>query len=269
MKGSLFQRVVFPVVPSRAAGAHGTFTDLQMRRQANFGAKRDEPFGGIILIPSNGIPIVRRELVMKVVIAFPERDEGGDQMVPRRMPIVERRLSEPMRERVEREDAMMHQAHAHRSRVDVPASPIAPEITRNRGRDGEAHEEDEGHVPPLLPAHDRALAEVAHVGHAGPTPRLDEHPADMTPPEAAVGVIWIKVGVDVAVVCAVAPSPPSDRTLGGAGTCQSKEYLKRQRRVVGTMRPKAVVTSRDAWREREVRRTQMSMVPSHDTNQGP
>jgi hypothetical protein len=182
---------------------------------------------------------------MKVVIAFPERDQGGDQVVPRRMPIVERRLSEPMRERVEREYAVMHHAHAHRPRIDVPTLPVAPEIAGNRGRDDEAHEEDERHIPPLLPAHDRALAEVAHVRHAGLAPRLDEHPADMAPPEPAVGIIWIKIGVDVAVVCAVAPSPPSNGTLGGTGTCQRKEYLKGRGSVVGTMRPKAVVTSRD------------------------
>jgi hypothetical protein len=216
-----------------------------MRRQADPGAKRDEPLGGVILVPSNGIPIVGRELVMKVVIAFPERDEGGDEVVPRRMLIVERRLSEPMRERVEREYAVMHHTHAQRPRVDVPAPPIAPEIAGNRGGDGEAHEDDEGHVPSLLPAHDRALSKVADVGYARPTTRLDEHPADVAPPKAAVGIVRVKVGVDVAVMCAVAPSPPPDRTLGGTGTCQRKEHLKRRGSVVGTMRPKTMISRSD------------------------
>ncbi len=217
-----------------------------MRRQTHSGTSRDEPFGGVILIPSNGIPIVRRELVVKVVIALAKGDERGDQVVPRRMPIVERRLSEPMGERVEREDAVMHRAHPHCARIDERAPPIAPETAGDRGRDGEAHEEDEGHVPPLLPAHDRALAEVAHVRHAGLAPGLDEHPADMAPPEPAIGIVWIEIGVDIAVVRAVATSPPSNRTLGCTGTCQSKEHLKGQGSVVGTVRPKTVVSRRDA-----------------------
>jgi len=221
------------------------YTDLQMGRQTDLGTARDEPFGRIILIPPNGVPIVRRELVMKVVIALAKGDEGGDEVVPRRMPIVERGLSEPMRERVEREYAVVDRAHAHRPSVDVPAVPVAPKTARDRGRDREADDEDERHVPPLLPAHDRAPAEIAHVGHARPAPRLDEHPPDVAPPEPAIGVVRIEVGVDVAVVRAVAPSPPSDRSLGGTGTCQGEEYLKGRGSIVGTMRPKAVVSRSD------------------------
>lgn len=227
--------------PNNGSGA----TDLQMRRQTELGTTRDEPFGRVVLIPSNRIPIVRRELVMKVVIAFAKGDEGGDEVVPRRMPVVERGLSEPMRERVEREYAVVDRAHAHRARVHVPATPIAPEIAGDRGRDREADDEDERHVPPLLPAHDRALAEVAHVGHARPPPWLDEHPPDVAPPEPAIGVVRIEIGVDVAVVRAVAPSPPSDGTLGCTGTCQGEEYLKGRGSIVGTVRPKAVVSRRD------------------------
>jgi len=222
-----------------------TLTDLQMRRQTDLGTTRDEPFGRVVLIPSNGIPIVGRELVMKVVIALAKGDEGGDEVVPRRMPVVERGLPEPMRERVEREYTVMDRAHAHRPSIDVPAAPIAPEVAGDRGRDRETHEEDERHVPPLLPAHDRALAEIAHVGHARPAPRLDEHPPDVAPPEPAIGVVRIEIGVDVAVVRAVAPSPPSDRTLGGTGTCQGEEHLKGHGSIVGTMRPKTVVSRRD------------------------
>jgi hypothetical protein len=197
-----------------------------MRRQTDLGAKRDEPLGRVILVPPNGVPIVRRELVMKIVIALAKGDEGRDQVVPRRMPIVERRFPKPMGERVEREDAVVHAAHPQRARIHPPAPPIAPEIAGNRSREREAHEDDERHVPSLLPAHDRALAEIAHVRHTGPAPGLDEHPADVAPPEPAIGVIRVEIGVDVAVVCAVPTSPPSNRALGGTGTSKSEEYLQ-------------------------------------------
>jgi hypothetical protein len=104
------------------------------------------------------------------------------------MPVIGRCLSEPVRERVEREDAVVNRTHAHHARIDVLATPIAPEISRGRSQHCEADEEDEQHAPPLLPAHDHALAEVAHTGHTqlAPRRRLDEHPHDMALPEPAI-----------------------------------------------------------------------------------
>jgi hypothetical protein len=203
-------------------------TDLQMRRQSDFGAKRDEPFGGIILIPPDSVAVVSRKLVVEVVISLPEGDERGDHVVPWRMPVVERRLPEPVGERVERKYAVVHHAHPHRPRVDVPTTPVAPEIPRDGGGDGEPHEEDQPHIPALLPAYDRALAEVAHVRDARFAPRLDEHPANVGPPKSAVCIVRIEVGVDVAVVSTVATGPPSNGALGGTSTSQCKEYLQRR-----------------------------------------
>ena len=218
-----------------------------MRRQSNFGAKRDEPFGRVVLIPPDCVAIVGRELVMKVVISFPECDERGDQVVPWCMPVIERCLPEPVGERVERKYAVVHHAHPHGPRVDVPAPPVAPEIPRDGGGDGEAHDEDQPHVPPLLPAYDRALAEVAHVRDAGLAPRLDEHPADVAPPETEVRIVRIEVCVDVAVVSTVATCPPSNRALGGTSTSQCEKYLQGVRSIVRAMGPKAVISRGNAW----------------------
>ena len=164
------------------------------------------------------------------------------------MSVVERRLPEPVGERVKRKYAVVHHAHPHRPRVDVPAAPVAPEIPRDGGGDGETHEEDQPHVPPLLPAYDRALAEVAHVGDTGVAPRLDEHPANVAPPKTVVCIIRIEVGVDVAVVSTVATGPPPNRTLGSTGTSQGEEYLQGVRSIVRAMRPKAVISCGNAWR---------------------
>ena len=221
-------------------------TDLQMRCQSKFGAKRDEPFGGIILIPPDSVAVVSRKLVMKIVVSFSESDECGDQVVSWRMPVVERRLPKPVGERVERKYAVVHHAHSHRPCVDVPAPPVVPEIPRDGGGDGETHYEDQPHVPALLPAHDRALAEVAHVRDAGLAPWLDEHPANVAPPKTAICVIRVKVGVDIAVVSTVATGPPSDGTLGCTSTGQCEEYLQRRRSIVRAMRPKAVISCGDA-----------------------
>ena len=49
-----------------------------MRRQSKFGASRDEPFGGVVLVPPDSVTVVSRELVMEVVISFSKGDKRGD-----------------------------------------------------------------------------------------------------------------------------------------------------------------------------------------------
>ena len=54
---------------------------LQVIGEAKLLPHPDGPFGGIILMPFNGVAVVGRELVMEVVVAFTEGDECGDHMV--------------------------------------------------------------------------------------------------------------------------------------------------------------------------------------------
>jgi hypothetical protein len=63
----------------------------------------DEPFSGIVLIPSNGITIVHGKLVVEIVITLADSDESGDKMVARRVFVIKRRIAKPMRERVDAE----------------------------------------------------------------------------------------------------------------------------------------------------------------------
>lgn len=41
---------------------------LQIRGQTEEGADRDEPFGGVVLIKADRVPVIRREFVVKVVV---------------------------------------------------------------------------------------------------------------------------------------------------------------------------------------------------------
>jgi hypothetical protein len=72
-----------------------------MRSKTNLLAYPYEPFGGIILIPSDGITVVHGKLVMEVMIPFTDGHESSDEMVARGMLVVERRFSKPVRERVD------------------------------------------------------------------------------------------------------------------------------------------------------------------------
>lgn len=140
----------------------------------------------------------------------------------------------------------MYKAQSEDSSVDVSTPSITPEKPRNDSRNDKGHDENEGEVVPMLPAHNGVLGEVAHISDTGLAARLEEHPTDMGVEEALVGVVGVKVGVGVAVVCAVATRPPLDGSFHCTSTEHGKNILQRQRRVVGTVRPKTVVSGGDA-----------------------
>ena len=140
---------------------------------------------------------------------------------------------------------MVNEAEAGSAGVDIASPEVTPAEVADEGREDETACEDEGAVPPVLPPNDLVPAQVTNVGDTGLAAGLDEHPTDMRPPETEVRIVGIERGVGVAVVRAVATSPPLDRAFDGAGACDRKEILERLRRIVGAVRPKPVVSRRD------------------------
>src|SRR5437763_11218616 len=63
----------------------------------------DAPFGGVVLMPLDGVPVITGELVVEVVVSLPEGDEGGDDVVPGRVAVVEGLVPEPVGEGVDAE----------------------------------------------------------------------------------------------------------------------------------------------------------------------
>lgn len=133
------------------------------------------------------------------------------------------------------------------TRKHVPTPEVAPAEPTDERRQNEAHADDEGAVPAVLPPHDFVLAQVTDVGDTGPATGLDEHPTDVRIPEALVGVVGVERRIGVAMVGTVAARPPLDRTLDSAGASDREEVLERLGRVVCTVRPKPVVTSGDTY----------------------
>lgn len=238
---------------------------LEVAREPDLLRGPDEPLCRVVLVPAYGVPVVHRELVVEVVVALADGDERGDEVVPRRVLVVERRLAQPVRERVHaerrlrraaHESGMMkkkkkgtHMVHEHQAqhrRVHVPAGIVPPQHPGHGGREHEADEEDERDKVLVLPAHDGALGEVADVREPGPAPRLDEQPAHVGVREAALGVVRVELGVGVAVVRAVAAGPPLDGALDGTRAGDREEVLQRLGRVVRAVRPEAVVPSGNA-----------------------
>lgn len=127
--------------------------------------------------------------------------------------------------------------------------PITPEQASDHSRDDKSAAEDEVDIPPVLPPDNLVLAQVRDVGDTGLAAGLENHPANVCPPESSVRIIRIEVRVRVAVVRAVTTRPPLDRALDGTCTRDGEEVLEGLGGVVGTMSPEAMVPGGNAWQK--------------------
>ena len=105
---------------------------------------------------------------------------------------------------------MVDEAKTSGTRIHIAAPEVTPAEPADNGGQDEAHADDEGAVPAVLPPDDLVLVQVADIGDTGLEAGLDEHPANVGPPEAVVGVVRVEGRVGVAVVRTVAATPPLD-----------------------------------------------------------
>jgi hypothetical protein len=219
---------------------------LELVSQAEPLHSNDEPLGGVVLVPSDGVAVVHGELVVEVVVAFTHGDESGDEVVTGSVLVIEGRFAEVVGKGVDAEGRMMDESRAHSTSVEETTLEVSPKEAGNEGRDDVAHEDQEPDVVVVLPADDPVLAEVADVGDTRLATGLDEHPTHVRPPETLVSRVRVKVGVGVAVVGTVTTRPPLDGTLDGASTSQSEPDFKSLGGIVGAVSPETMIASSDA-----------------------
>lgn len=133
--------------------------DAEMAREPKPTANRDEPFGRVPLVPFHSVPVVHRELVMKVMVTLAEGHKRRNQMVSRRVLIIKCAFPQPMSQGVDGKGGlrnftsvnpeekkkkdnvgpiphMMNGDHSKETGIKVPATPVTPEIPGNeRGDD--------------------------------------------------------------------------------------------------------------------------------------
>lgn len=141
---------------------------------------------------------------------------------------------------------MMHKHQPQHTGIDISAPRVSPEQPRNDGRQHEAHQDDHGQIVLVLEPDDGVLAQIADVRNTRLPPGLDEHPTDVTPEEALVGVVGVEVGVGVAVMGTVATAPPLNGALDGTSTKEGQHILQRETGVVCAVTPETVVARGDA-----------------------
>jgi hypothetical protein len=92
-----------------------------VRREAEPPTRTNEPLRRVVLVPLDRVPVVHRELVVEVVIALAQRDERRDEMVARGLLVVERGLTQDVRDGVNAERTLcaLAQHHTHVNRVGL------------------------------------------------------------------------------------------------------------------------------------------------------
>ena len=124
----------------------------------------DAPFGWVILVPFNGIAIVGREFMVEVMVAFAKGDKSSDNMVTRAVTIVERLVTEPVRQGINTESGLLDEEDAKNAGIDEAAAPIGPTKTADEHGKDQSHEEDDFQIILVLPDYDGVLIEVGDVG---------------------------------------------------------------------------------------------------------
>jgi hypothetical protein len=179
----------------------------------------DVPLGRIILVPLNGVTVVGRKLVVEVVVSLTKSDESGDDVVARRVTIVEGLVAEPVSKRVDAEGGLLNEEDAENTSVDESTNPVTPAETCNERGKEQTHDENNSEVVLVLEANDWVFVEIRDVSTTD-TLRvlLHNHPAEMRVEETLAHGVRILVSVGVAVVGTVVSGPPSDGTFDGTAT---------------------------------------------------
>lgn len=77
--------------------------DLQVTSETELRADSDEPLGGVVLVPFEGIAVVHGELVMEVVIALSNSNNSRHEVITGSVLVVERTFTEPVCQGVDTE----------------------------------------------------------------------------------------------------------------------------------------------------------------------
>ena len=71
---------------------------LEVGGEAELAPQPDGPLGGVVLVPLDGVAVVRGELVVEVVVALTESDKRSDDVIPGAVAVVKGLVAEPVSE---------------------------------------------------------------------------------------------------------------------------------------------------------------------------
>jgi hypothetical protein len=194
-------------------------------------------------VPFNSIAVVRGELVVEVVVSFAEGNESSNDVVTRRVAVIEWLVTEPVGQRVDTESSLLDEEDTQDTSVDETAPPVTPTETSDHHGEDETHERDDFDVVAVLEFDESILVQVGDVSAANAFGvLLHDHPSQVRVQETLADGVGVFFGVGVAVMSTVATSPPADGAFDGTTTGGGEEDLEGKRGRVRAVSPKTVVS---------------------------
>lgn len=179
----------------------------------------DRPLGGVVLPPLNGVAVVGGELVVEVVVTLTQGDQSGNDVVTRRVAIVEGLVTEPVGQGIYAEGGLLHKEDAEDTGVDETTHPIIPAETTDKSRENKTHGNDTLDKVSVLPDNNGVVVEVSDIGTANALGvLLHDHPSQVRVQETLANRVGVLLGIGVTVVSTVVARPPSDGTFNSTST---------------------------------------------------
>ena len=120
----------------------------------------DRPLRWVILMPLDSIAVVRWEFVVEVVVTLSESDKSGNNVVARRVAVVEWLVTKPMGQGVDAEGSLLDEEDSENSSVDESTLPVSPSKTSDEAREDHAHEDDGLDVISVLPNNNWIIVQI-------------------------------------------------------------------------------------------------------------
>ena len=216
---------------------------LEVVGQAELLPHPDGPLGGVVLVPLNGIAVVRGEFVVEVVVAFAEGGKGSDHVITGGVAVIKGLLAQPVGKGVDTEGGLLDEEDAQDASVDEATPPVTPSETGNQHGDTQAHGEHDLDVVAVLPDDDRVFVEVGDISAANALGvLLHDHPSQVGVEQTLADGVRVLVGVGITVVGTVVASPPASRTLDGTTANSSEPDTQGETSGIRAVSPKTVVT---------------------------
>ena len=148
---------------------------------------------------------------MEVVVALAECDKCSDDVVTRRVAVIEWLVTEPVSQGIDAESGLLDEEDSENASVDETAPPVTPAETGDKRGEDQAHKEDNLEIVLVLPDDDWIFIEVGDVCSANSLRvLLHQHPAKVRVQQALANRVGILFCVGVAMVSSMVPSPPPD-----------------------------------------------------------
>jgi hypothetical protein len=153
---------------------------LEVVCEAELLPEPDAPLGGIILVPLDGVAVIRGELMMEVVVTLAEGEESSEDVVTRRVAVIEGLVTEPVSDRVDAEGGLLDEADTEDTGIDETAEPVTPAKTSDEGREDKSHSNGALKEVLVLPNDNGILVQIGNIGAAlALRVLLEDHPTEV------------------------------------------------------------------------------------------